>query len=274
MSTIIPTKNRAWWIYKLRAMLISFSISITLLSILTSALLHWLYPEWFLFRYDGGWQGLKIVMGVDLVLGPIIAFIIFSPNKARHLILFDIAIVGTIQLSAFIWGCYALWSQHPLALIYRDDAFNTIILADLEKQDVTTEVLTPFKNRKPILIYSQIPVDEKGSIAETIEMFTKKIPPYTRIENYKPIDNYLDEIFKNGDLNKQALEKESPGALLAFTQKHNLELNNIRLVLIKMRNHNAVIVMDKTAAIIGAIPVSDDFDVTVATIKSKSKKTK
>lgn len=272
MNTTVPTKNRAWWFYKLRAMLISFSLSVTLLSVLTSVLLYWLYPEWFLFRYDGGWQGLKIVMGVDLVLGPVIAFIIFSPNKPRHLILFDIAIVGTIQLSAFIWGCYALWSQHPLALIYRDDAFNSIRLADLEKQEVTTDVLSPFKNRNPILIYSEIPTGEKESIAETIEMFTKGIPPFTRVENYKPIDTHLDDIFKQDALRKQALEKESPGALLKFSEKHKQDIDELRLALVKMRNHNAVLVMDRNAAIIGAIPVSDNFEVEMATIKAKNNK--
>lgn len=271
MNTTISASSRTWWFYKLRAMLISFSISAVCLTMLTAALMHWLYPEWFLFRYDGGWQGLKIVMLVDLVLGPVIAFIIFSPNKARHLILFDIAIVGTIQLSALIWGCYALWSQHPLALIYRDGTFNTITMADLRTQEATTDALAPFSNRKPILIYSQPPADEKAIIAETIEMFTKGIPPFIRVENYQAIDQHLDELFENDSLRKQALEEESPGALSSIAKKYDKDVDSLRLVPITMRAHNALIVMEKDATIVSGIPVSENFDLTMAKIKGKNK---
>lgn len=271
-NVAIPTHSRGWWLYKVRAMLISLSISVAFISLLTLVLLNWLYPEWFLFEYDGGWQGLRIVMGVDLVLGPLIAFIIFSPNKARHLILLDIIIVGTIQLSAFIWGCYALWSQHPLALSYRDGTFNSITIADLKIQNANSDVLAPFSGSNPILIYSQTPTDEQKAIAETIEMFTSGISPYTRVESFRPIKKHLADIFIDQTLRQQALEKESPGALTRFAKKHEKEISSLRLVPITMRSHNAMMVMDEEANIIGAIPVSDNFDVTMGLIKGKTKK--
>jgi hypothetical protein len=265
-------KTRAWWLYKVRALLISLGISVLLISLLTCALLIWLYPEWFLFEYDGGWQGLRIVMGVDLVLGPIIAFVIFSPNKARHLILLDIIIVGTIQLSAFIWGCYALWSQHPLALSYRDGAFHSITMADLKLQNATGDTLMPFSGNKPVLIYSQAPTDEEKSIAETVEMFTLNISPYTRIESFKPIKEHLADVFADQASRQQVLEKESPGTLMRFAQKHQKEISALRLVPISMRTHDAVIVMDEYANIIGGIPVSYDFATNMAVIKKKGSK--
>lgn len=268
MNTAIPTHSAAWWLYKLRALLISFTISLLFISTLTLVLLHWLYPEWFLFRYDGGWQGLKIVMGVDLILGPVIAFIIFSPNKARHLILLDIVIVGVIQISAFLWGCYALWTQHPLALIYRDDTFNSLVIEDLKDQGTTTDALLPFNTQKPILIYSQPPTNE-AAVAETVEMFTKGITPYTRVENFKPIKDHLSEVFANSELLKKALEKESPEALAAFSKKHNYAVDSLRLASATLRTHNVVIVMDEKANILGAIPVSDKFDGVVGMIKAK-----
>jgi hypothetical protein len=271
-NVTIPTHSRAWWFYKVRAMLISLTISMTLISVLTLVLLNWLYPEWVLFEYDGGWQGLRIVMGVDLVLGPLIAFIIFSPNKARHLILLDIIIVGTIQLSAFIWGCYALWSQHPLALSYRDGTFNSITIADLKIQNATADALAPFSaGSKPILIYSQAPQDPEKNIAETIEMFTLGISPYTRIASFQPIKNHLKDIFTDQTLRQQALEKESPGALARFAKKRGENISSLRLVPIAMRTHNALLVMDEEANILGGIPVSDNFDVTMGLIKGKIK---
>jgi hypothetical protein len=145
-------------------------------------------------------------------------------------------------------------------------------MADLQAQQADLTVLSPFANRRPILIYSQPPQGE-GAVAEVIEMFTMNIAPFSRIENYQPIEQHLDEVFAHDAIRKQALEKVRPGALESFAKKHDQNLNDLRLVPITMRSEfTAVIVMNKNADIIGAIPVSNNFDTVMAMVRGRNKK--
>ena len=44
-------------------------------------LFHW-YPDFF-FTSDGGWQGIRIVAFVDLVLGPVLTLVVFNNKKPK-----------------------------------------------------------------------------------------------------------------------------------------------------------------------------------------------
>jgi hypothetical protein len=107
---------------RLRATGIHLSIcAIIYLATLYVIVVHW-YPGFHL-EVDGGWRGLRIMAGVDLVLGPMLTLIIFNPLKARKLIAFDLACIGATQLAALIWGFYAIHSQRPVVVSFYQGAF-------------------------------------------------------------------------------------------------------------------------------------------------------
>jgi hypothetical protein len=70
--------------------LISFAIFI-LLSYLV--LMVW-YPEFF-YSIDGGWEGMRIIIGVDLVLGPVLTLIVFRAGKPG--LKMDLTLIGLFQ---------------------------------------------------------------------------------------------------------------------------------------------------------------------------------
>ena len=50
---------------------IHFGISLLIFAALSAVILLVWYPGYF-FELDGGWEGLRIIIGVDLVLGPLL----------------------------------------------------------------------------------------------------------------------------------------------------------------------------------------------------------
>jgi hypothetical protein len=144
--------------YRLRAAGIHFSLSLIVFAVaLYLILVHW-YPG-FHFTVDGGWQGVRIMAAVDLVLGPLLTLIVFNPFKARRLIVFDLACIALAQVAALAWGFYAIHSQHPVAVTFHDGVFYSMTAAPLEIEKFPREKLDELSERTPRLVYVAPPAD-------------------------------------------------------------------------------------------------------------------
>jgi hypothetical protein len=145
---------------RLRASGIHLAISATIFAAtLYLILVHW-FPG-FHFGVDGGWQGVRIMAAVDLVLGPALTLLVFNPLKARKLIAFDLACIGVIQLGALAWGFYAIHSQRPVAVSFHEGSFWSVTAAPLaiEKYDVAQLAL--LSDRHPALVFVAEPANDE-----------------------------------------------------------------------------------------------------------------
>ena len=120
-------------------------------------LVRW-YPG-FHFGVDGGWQGVRLMAFVDLVLGPMLTLIIFSPFKARRLIVLDLACIGIMQAAALTWGFYAVHGQRPVSLNLHDGVFYSMPLRSVRASPGAAEALARLSDRQPALIYVAPPRD-------------------------------------------------------------------------------------------------------------------
>jgi len=133
-------------------------------------LVRW-YPG-FHFLVDGGWRGMQIMVGVDLVLGPSLTLIIFNPFKARRLILFDLGCIAFVQLGALAWGFYAVHSQRPVAVSYYEGAFLSMTAEPLAIEKRPADYANQFSDRRPPLVYVMPPAnDQEEARAAMQEVF-------------------------------------------------------------------------------------------------------
>lgn len=101
---------------KLQATGIHLLFSLLLVLVGFALLLMW-YPAW-LFWSDGGIQVLWLLVGVDLVLGPALTFVVYNPKKSIRERLLDLSLILIIQLAAFGYGMYQAYDQRSLMLWY------------------------------------------------------------------------------------------------------------------------------------------------------------
>lgn len=67
---------------RVKVTLIHFLWSLIIFLVVVILLVFFWYPVPN-FNASGGWQGLKIAASVDLVLGPLLTFVIFNPKKSK-----------------------------------------------------------------------------------------------------------------------------------------------------------------------------------------------
>lgn len=119
-----------------------------LVSSLIAALVALLvFGLWFpgMYRYmSGGTSLLLLIMGVDVVLGPVLTFAVFDLRKGIAHLRRDVATIATFQLAALLYGLYTVQLARPVALVFEHDRFRVISSADVVEADLP-KALPPFR---------------------------------------------------------------------------------------------------------------------------------
>ncbi|HEB55556.1 MAG TPA: hypothetical protein ENI98_04470 [Gammaproteobacteria bacterium] len=145
---------------KLRAFGIHFSLSLAIFFILLYFILfHW-YPLPF-FGTDGGWQGIRIIVGVDLVLGPVLTFIAFNPRKSPRLLKLDLGLIGLAQIAVLAWGISTVHNERPYLAVFADGIFYPLTYYQLPETGLSKDEINKLApGPTPKKIYVDVPKDK------------------------------------------------------------------------------------------------------------------
>jgi hypothetical protein len=80
---------------------------------------------------SGGTELFFLVMGVDIVCGPLLTLVLFNPAKPRRELFVDLGLVVVVQLAALGYGLWTVHQARPLYLVHEVDRFKVIALADI-----------------------------------------------------------------------------------------------------------------------------------------------
>ena len=105
----------------------SASILTLTLGIMYLGWYHW--PGWYLADMP---TVLAIMVGVDVVLGPLLTFIIADPTKARRVLARDVGCIVLVQLVALTYGAITLWNGRPLYYAFSVNCLSVVQAQDLE----------------------------------------------------------------------------------------------------------------------------------------------
>jgi len=236
--------------HKLKATGIHFLISfLILLFILYLILFKW-YPEPF-FTAQGGWQGIRLVTFVDLVLGPSLTFIVFDHLKKRKAIVFDLSFIAIVQAVALTGGAYLVYTQRPIALVFWHDAFYTVTSDDYSIQGIENPDFSKFSQHVPPLIYSR-PLSTLIELEQFNQLTKKSIPVYAHVSLYEKIDDHLGSIFSHGVDIKEVMSKNA-------SMKSQLEkiihgnVSDYNYIALKAKFRNMILILDKNGKLEGEV---------------------
>lgn len=101
------------------------------------------YPQPF-FDASGGKFLLTLLVGVDVVLGPLITLIIFDLKKKS--LKFDLAIIALVQLAAICYGVYTMYLARPVFVVFSVDQFVVIPANDVDPKMLAQVTHSEFKS--------------------------------------------------------------------------------------------------------------------------------
>ncbi len=106
-----------------QAFAVHMAISLVIFFILLVCITQYWYPG-ILFDTGNGWKAIGMIVGIDLVLGPLLTLIVFNHNKSS--LKFDLAIIALVQTAALAYGTWTIHQTRPVALAFINTSFMTI----------------------------------------------------------------------------------------------------------------------------------------------------
>jgi hypothetical protein len=120
--------------FRLKAFGLHLLASASALTLVLGALYFGWYrwPGWYLTDVK---TVVFVMIGVDVVLGPTLTFIIASNNKPRRELARDIGIIVAVQLCALIYGATQLWNGRPLYYAFSENVLQLVQAYDIEADE-------------------------------------------------------------------------------------------------------------------------------------------
>lgn len=231
---------------------IHFLSSLLIFSVLLWIIIKIWYPQPF-FSASGGWQGLKIVALVDLVLGPLITLVIYNTTKPKKELVQDIGIIVIIQLAALSFGIHTIYSERPVVLAFWEHAFYTIPASALKKQGVDVDNLQQFSDQKPAMIYAEKPVTVKGLEAMLKVTLDQKIPPTQQLSLYRPFQAYSQQALQHSVNISEiiSINKNMATQLQGLLKETKTQQKDNYYLALKSKYQNIILVFNAKAEQIG-----------------------
>lgn len=117
--------------WKAASIHLSISIFVGLL-VLALLFLVWYPPPY--FDATGGEHLVIVLLGVDLVLGPVLTLILFKSGKKG--MAFDLCMIGVVQSAALLYGLHVITVSRPVFIVAAVDRFNVVAAKDLDVADL------------------------------------------------------------------------------------------------------------------------------------------
>jgi hypothetical protein len=158
-------------------------------------------------------------------------------------------VIAAIQLSALIYGSYALYQVHPVFVTFNIDRFTLVNARDAQPEKAQYDEYKVSKLTVAKFAFAQIPNDikKRNDLLLTSAMGGADLDQ--RIDFYEPYKDNIPKIvakslnpeliFKNNDTNVR---------LKKFVSKHHDKLDSFIYLPLNTDTKNAVIVLDRLTA--------------------------
>jgi hypothetical protein len=227
-------------------------------SVIFLILAYFIIFKWYPFPYftaDGGWQGIRIVALIDLVLGPFLTLVIFNQNKSRREIRFDLSAIAIVQISVLIWGIYTVHIERPAAVVHWEGEFYTMPAKSFKEQGISLKELNQFSAENPPLIHAHRSTDIE-TLHEIIRLSTEeKLAPFEQFHLYRSFEENKDEAFLY-QINIEKIissNKKMKNELEFFLAKSEGKKDDYIYMPLNARYHNVILIFSKDGDVLGSL---------------------
>ena len=164
------------------------------------------YPKPF-YTLFSVFDAVKIVLIVDLVLGPFLTFVVFDKTKAGNVLMRDISIIVVFQVIALSWGMHITHKMRPLFLVFQGETFYPVIKDDIDLKSLSS-MTAPGIWEQPKTAYAE-PLKGEQAIQRLTKLAKgdEVIGEMYLAENYRPLNLQEDSEYRRNVV-KKALPHE------------------------------------------------------------------
>lgn len=226
-------------------LLISVAIAAGALALM---LLVW-YPHP-LFKAAGGDDLLFLLVGVDVVIGPLITLIIFKPGKRG--LKFDLTAIGVLQLSALVYGVSIVYLARPAYVVFVKDRFEVVTAVELQPEKLAEAKVEGFRRvpvTGPVWVYGEYP-KEAGERTRLVELALAGFDLQHYPRYYRPYAEHRAEILARAQTieRTRAAEPKAAKAIDAWLAESGTPAERVRYVDLRAPRYWVAVLVDAQTA--------------------------
>jgi len=218
------------------------TISLVIFFALSYVIVELWYPDFF-FAIDGGWEGIQLIIGVDLILGPVLTLVVFKLGKPG--LKFDLFCIGLLQMLCLSAGVYVVYSERPIFFIYYDKHFYSASTDTFTNYGLQAPDLSRQNQILPVKVISKMPDNPIEEADFRLILFRDNIPAWVYEPSYFPLDSYMDDVILDGISESEIRQRDVNGHLDRWLSDYGGEFSDYAFIPIHSRYRDAFVGIDK-----------------------------
>jgi len=250
--------NQARRISRWRAASIHFCFTLALALVALALLFGVWFPQPFT-QAAGADRLIMLLIGIDLVLGPLLTLIVYRQGKRG--MLFDLWVIATVQVTALVYGMIMIAQSRPIFVVVTADMTYLVSNRSLSDDDLEQAPTAGLRSRSwlgPVLVAAPAPTDRKQRDALLNSSLAGKdidrLPAY-----YRPYASAgIELVSKSRALAELVKLTSATDAVTRFVKEQAVPIEQLHFQPLRGRDPDAdtTLVFDtRTAEIVGVIPV-------------------
>ena len=165
-----------------KAASIHLAISLVVGALILSLILLVWYPQPYFQALDAS-HLILLLIGVDLVLGPLLTLVVFNVKKKS--LPFDLSVIALFQIAALAYGLNISAQSRPVFIVGAEDKFVVITASEIDPIDLAEGSVKEFRSLPwtgPKLVAAVAPTDDDGISQLVAQAFAgKEMPNFPKL---------------------------------------------------------------------------------------------
>ncbi len=176
---------------RLRAWAVHLGISALVMSpVFALIFLAWFPAPW--FEVLDVLHIVGVLVGVDLVLGPLLTFIVYRPGKKG--LKFDLAVIAVVQVAALVYGVVSIHSERPRWVSFAVDRYTPLAAKDVVFSGVDASRFDPLSLAGPRYVLAEMPTGDAFQQFQESVLFGGQPDLEARPEFWRPLEQAIPAV--------------------------------------------------------------------------------
>ncbi len=241
-----------------QAAVLHLALSVLIAATLLVLVLALWYPAPY-FAAMGGATLLRLLIGVDVILGPLITLIIFDTRKPR--LKWDLVAIGALQLGALLYGAWIMFDARPVYTVYTGDRFEVVPAnsVDAASRNRARPEFAAWPMTGPQVVGAHLPTDAK----ERSDLMSSAMvggPDIAHLPHlyHAYADVAIDAARRAKPLSQLARQGNGQAALVRdYLASAGRAEDAVGYLPVRARNEDFAMIVDrKTGAIVGSLRIN------------------
>lgn len=170
-----------------------------LVATLAAILVFYVWYPWPFYEIVSGRELFWLVIGVDVVCGPLLTLVLWNPTKSARELALDMSLVGLIQVAALAYGMSTVTDTRPVRLVFEVDRIRLVSAAEVNHAQLEQAVkgLQNLPWLGPVLVGIREPKSNQEML-ESIDLSLEGVEPSLRPDWWQPYDLSVPQVLKAG----------------------------------------------------------------------------